>query len=335
MTQPALSVCICTHDRPEDVARCLAGLAAQTLAREQFEVLVIDSASPPAAARALRHVVAAFPGARLLREDTAGLSRARNAGAAAAAASWIAYLDDDAVPAPDWGAAAVAVLAESPSAGLLSGRVLPAWEAPLPRWWPARLRGVLSIVETEGQGPYGGPALPAGLEPCGANLLVALAALRAAGGFETAIGRQGRILLSDEETYLAARLRAAGWTLHYDGRLVVHHRILAARLTPAWLLERLYWQGVSSARTRRLLGRPVWREVPRRMAVALACAPAALLPPGRPWLLGARWRFAYALGFLREMFGGQGGVRHQRVRSAGPASRRGPTATVNARSAAG
>lgn len=308
MPAPVLTVCICTHDRPDDVARCLEGLRAQTVPASVLDLLVIDSASAPAAAGALRQGAAAFAGVRLLRLDRPGLSRARNAGAAAARTQWIAYLDDDAVPAPDWAERALAALAGPSPPALLGGRVLPTWEAPLPGWWPARLRGVLSIVETEGAGEYRGPGLPPGLEPCGANLLVHVPTLHAAGGFCPAIGRRGATLLSDEEVHLAWRLQAAGHVARYDSRLVVHHRIPAARLTPSWLLARLHWQGVSAVRTRRLLGRggAVWRELPRRLAVAALCAPAGLLPRSSTRLLGCRWRLAYAAGFIHGALGRPG-----------------------------
>ena len=309
MPGPELSVCICTHNRPEDVRLCLDGLRAQTLPADRWEILVIDSASAPGRAAALARLVAGYGAARLIRLDVAGLSLARNAGAAAARAPWIAYLDDDAVPTPDWAAQALAALAgPGPPPALLGGRVLPTWEAPLPAWWPARLRGVLSIVEAAGAGAYRSADLPPGLEPCGANLFVHVATLRAAGGFCPAIGRRGAILLSDEEVHLASRLQAAGHGIRYDSRLVVHHRIAAARLTPGWLLSRLHWQGVSAVLTRRLLGQggAVWREMPRRLAVAAVCAPVALLPRSSTRLLAWRWRLAYALGFIRGALGGGG-----------------------------
>jgi glycosyltransferase involved in cell wall biosynthesis len=302
MGAAAVTVCICSHNRPQELRGCLDALRGQTVPPERFEVLVIDSASAADAAGALRQLVAGFARARLLRLEQPGLSLARNLGAAAAGAPYIAYLDDDAVPAPDWVEQVLTALAASvrPPA-LLGGRVLPRWEAPLPPWWPASLRGVLSIVETEGQGEYRGPDLPPRLEPCGANLVVHVATLRAAGGFCVAIGRRGTALLSDEEVQLAWRLQAAGHSARFDSRIVVHHRIPAARLTPGWLLARLYWQGISAVRTRRLLGRPalVWRELPRRLAVAALFAPAALLPRASPRLLTCRWRLAYARGFLR------------------------------------
>ena len=108
---------------------------------------------------------------------------------------------------------------------------------------------------------------------------------------------------------LAWKLQQGGRSARHDGRIVVHHRIQAGRLTPYWLLQRLYWQGMSTVATRRLLGRPgeVWREFPRRLAVRLLCAPAAaLVPAGSTRLLALRWRHAYARGFTRMALGRHG-----------------------------
>jgi len=131
-----------------------------------------------------------------------------------------------------------------------------------------------------------------------------ISALLAAGGFGTTIGRHGDVLLSDEEVQLAWRLQDAGHPARYDSRIVVYHCIQPLRLTPAWLLSRLYWQGVSTVMTRRLLGRPgaVWWELPRRLLVVLACAPASLCRRDSPSWIGWRWRFAYARGFVRAAF---------------------------------
>jgi hypothetical protein len=174
------------------------------------------------------------------------------------------------------------------------------------------LRGTLSIIEHEGRGEYRSPGVPRGLEPYGANMVVHVPTLLALGGFARDSGRDGGALLSDEEVQLAWRLQAAGYSARYDSRIVVEHQIQAKRLTPAWLMSRLYWQGVSTVRTRRQLGRrgAVWREVPRRVAVALLFAPAGLLPRGSTRLLACRWRLAYAAGFLRAAL--WGGVRSSR-----------------------
>jgi glycosyltransferase involved in cell wall biosynthesis len=78
-----LTVCICTHDRPRYVRDCLEGLGRQTVARDRFTVLLVDSASPSNAAGELV-ALAARHDARLIRLDRPGVSLARNAGAWAA-----------------------------------------------------------------------------------------------------------------------------------------------------------------------------------------------------------------------------------------------------------
>jgi glucosyl-dolichyl phosphate glucuronosyltransferase len=300
-----LTVCICTHDRPRYVRDCLDGLRRQTVSPDRFTVLIVDSGSPPAAAAELE-ALAAASGARLIRLDQPGVSLARNAGAWAARTQFIAYIDDDAIPATDWVSAILTSIAQPgrPPA-LIGGRILPKWEAPLPSWWPPTLRGVLSIIEHEGCGEYRTKAVPKGLEPYAANIVVHVLSLLAAGGFGGAIGRYGESLLSDEEVQLAWMLQDAGYSVRYDSRITVHHQIQARRLEPEWLLKRLYWQGASTVLTRRLLqeGEAVWRELPRRLLVALLLAPACLLPYRSTLLLAARWRVAYAFGFIKAAFG--------------------------------
>jgi glucosyl-dolichyl phosphate glucuronosyltransferase len=301
-----ITVCICTHDRPDYLTDCLEGLRRQTVGMKQFDIIVVDSASTGDVPAQLTRMISQIDNAQLLRVEQGGISNARNSGAAAAEGAYIAYLDDDAIPAPDWIERIAAALGErTPAPAMIGGRILPRWEIPLPAWWPMQLRGALSIIEREGQGEYRSAALPPGLEPYGANMVVNVLSLLALGGFGTSSGRIGKALLSDEEVQLAWRLQAAGHSVRYDSRITVEHQIQAARLTPAWLLSRQYWQGVSTVLTRRVLGMPgaVWRELPRRIAVAMLLAPLSLLPAGSTRLLPCRWRLAYAVGFLRAAFG--------------------------------
>jgi glycosyltransferase involved in cell wall biosynthesis len=301
-----VTVCICTHDRPGYVRDCLEGLRQQTIAPDQFDILVIDSASTGGASTELARLVSGLRNARLLRVEEAGVSVARNVAAREADGDCLAYIDDDAIPAPDWIERILeACGATRPPPALIGGRILPHWEAPLPSWWPPCLRGSLSIIELEARGEYRTAALPPGLEPYGANMVVQRLPLLAIGGFGRHSGRFGTALLSDEEVQLAWRLQDAGHSTRYDSRIVVRHQIQAVRLNPDWLLSRLYWQGVSTVWTRRLLGRPgeVWQELPRRLAVAALFAPSAVLPRRSTRLVACRWRLAYALGFIRAALG--------------------------------
>ncbi len=95
--EPRVSVVVATRDRPERLAALLAALEAQTLAPEEFEIVVVDDASDPPAR---------VPGdgrLRLLRNDAPrGPGGARNAGWRAARGALIAFTDDDCRPRPRW-----------------------------------------------------------------------------------------------------------------------------------------------------------------------------------------------------------------------------------------
>jgi glycosyltransferase involved in cell wall biosynthesis len=96
-----VTVCVCTHNRPGYVRDCLDGLSRQSTGTDAFDLIVVDSGSTDDAPASLRAIVAKHPGARLIRLDQPGVSLARNAGARAARTPYVAYIDDDAIPAAD------------------------------------------------------------------------------------------------------------------------------------------------------------------------------------------------------------------------------------------
>ena len=303
-TPPRISVILCSHDRLHYVRSCMKSLASQTVGQDGFEIILVDSGSPAAIHTQLKRLIEQVANARLLRLERSGVSLARNAGARAATGDYVAYIDDDAMAAPDWIERIQHVLVEQGCGpAVLGGRVLPVWERPLPSWWPPSLRGVLSIIEHEGAGEYRTDALPASVEPYGVNMILRRDVMLRHGGFAEALGRLGLVLQSDEDVQLAWRLQDAGFSAVYDSRIVVHHSIQARRLNVEWLLSRLYWQGASTVQTRRLLGQQalVHREFFRRLLIeAIALPIVAVIPKHSTRLLALRWRHAYACGFTRE-----------------------------------
>ncbi|MEW6158990.1 MAG: glycosyltransferase [Verrucomicrobiota bacterium] len=98
---PEISVILPTYNRPEILARCLEGFAKQTLAREQFEIVIVDDGSNPP----VQSTVDRFAGALLITyhfQANGGLAAARNACIERARAPLLALHDDDDVPAPDY-----------------------------------------------------------------------------------------------------------------------------------------------------------------------------------------------------------------------------------------
>ena len=93
---PSVSIVVPTHHRNSDLECCLEAVSRLNPAAD--EIVVVDSApkGPGAQDVALRW------GARYVREDRPGASRARNRGAREARCDIVAFTDDDAAPDPDW-----------------------------------------------------------------------------------------------------------------------------------------------------------------------------------------------------------------------------------------
>lgn len=100
MTAPLFSVIVPTFDRPLQLRACLEGLSRQTLPASAFEVLVVDDAGTADEAG----VIGDWPELEvtLLREDRGGPGAARNLGATRARGRFLAFIDDDCVPDPEW-----------------------------------------------------------------------------------------------------------------------------------------------------------------------------------------------------------------------------------------
>lgn len=113
-----LTAAICTRDRPDELRRALASLAAQ--AEPPDEVLVVENAPRDGRVRAL--IEQDFPSVRWMAEPVPGLDFARNRALAAATGDAVAFLDDDAVADPGWAAALRAPFAD-PKVGAVTGRV--------------------------------------------------------------------------------------------------------------------------------------------------------------------------------------------------------------------
>src|ERR1700751_4328114 len=103
-----LSAIIPTHDRPDQLRRCLETLCAQEVDPDQLELVVVDDGSIADVGRIVSELGDLAPiSLRCERQDLSGLNAARNRGAAAAHGSVLAFLDDDTLVCPGWAQALV------------------------------------------------------------------------------------------------------------------------------------------------------------------------------------------------------------------------------------
>ena len=283
----ALSVCICAHNRSDNLARCLEALKGQC---RDIQLIIVDSASGDIHEAEIRNL-ASLHRANLIRLNQPGLSAARNAALSATTTSWIAYLDDDTIPSEQWVDAAIRVISEVPSdCSIIGGRIVPLFppdgtSSIGPRWLQ-----LLSVVDMNGEGDQTDrPHI------VGANVLFRVQTIRQAGGFPLSLGRSGTSLLSGEEKFIVEHLRSNGQRIWYSETLSVQHHIAPQRLLRSWVIRRSYWEGASDRRIDALLGRRP--SIGRFLKILFAVPILALLYPiggHREFFI----RFWYNVGWL-------------------------------------
>jgi glycosyltransferase involved in cell wall biosynthesis/GT2 family glycosyltransferase len=244
---PSISVLICayTTDRLEVLAQAIESVRSQRTPAHEI-VLAIDH-SPELLAECEHR----WPDLRLVENrEEQGLSGARNSGVAACSGEVVAFLDDDAVAAPDW----LTRLAEAyrdPSVLGAGGAVHPAWVEGKPRWFPPEFDWVVGCTHS------GMPAQVATVRNLvGANMSLRRHALIEVGGFRHELGRVGTIPAGCEETDLCIRIgqRWPEAKIVYDPAASVDHFVPASRGTRSYFTSRCRGEGRSKAVLSGLVG---------------------------------------------------------------------------------
>ena len=98
---PSFSIVIPTYNRPQRLEACLKSVTRLNYDRDRFEVIVVDDGSKKPA-EAVVDPFRKMLNLKLLSQSNAGPAAARNTGVQHAAGEFIAFTDDDCMPARDW-----------------------------------------------------------------------------------------------------------------------------------------------------------------------------------------------------------------------------------------
>jgi glycosyltransferase involved in cell wall biosynthesis/GT2 family glycosyltransferase len=237
---PTISVVICafTRDRLEVLSESVDSLRAQTLPAHEI-VLVIDHAP-----ELLEEVRGLWPDLKIVENrERRGLSGARNTGVAEATGEIVAFLDDDAIAAPDWLARLADAYADPGVVGA-GGTVRPRWVEGKPGWFPPEFDWVVGCTHS---------GMPQQLEPVrnlvGANMSFRRQPLLDVGGFSHDLGRVGSLPVGCEETDLSIRVHQR-WPeaeILYDPEAKVEHVVPPTRGRIRYFIDRCRAEGRSKA----------------------------------------------------------------------------------------
>jgi glucosyl-dolichyl phosphate glucuronosyltransferase len=276
MTAPIsnISVVICAHteERWEQLVCAVESLERQSVAPR--EILIVVDHNLALAQRAYRRL----PSVRVIEnEQQRGISGARNSGIAAARGAIIAFLDDDAIAAPDWIERLLEGYAD-PSVMGVGGAIEPHWQCGRPRWFPPEFDWVVGCTY------LGMPDRAAPVRNLiGCNMSFRSEVFGQIGGFRDQIGRVGARPAGCDETELCIRLgqRLPSAQLLYSPCVCVQHHVPAARARWGYFCSRCLLEGRSKAQVAQLVGASAGsatertytlRTLPRGVARGLADA---------------------------------------------------------------
>lgn len=246
-TQLNISVVMCayTEIRWDDMAAAIESLKAQMYPPYEI-ILVID------------HNSALFQRAQTQLADVRvvenqrqkGLSGARNSGVAIAQGDIIAFMDEDALAAPDWLAQLEQIYADPQVMGV-GGAIRPSWEGEQPKWFPEEFEWVVGCTYR------GMPDTQAPVRNLiGCNMSFRKSICDHNGDFRDGIGRVGTLPMGCEETEycIRANQRWPQKTLIYNPEARVLHKVPGSRATWRYFCSRCYAEGISKALISQFVG---------------------------------------------------------------------------------
>jgi glycosyltransferase involved in cell wall biosynthesis len=210
---PEITAVVSTYRRPQFLAGLVAAFDAQTLARDRFEVVLVDNGSGDETWERLSALVreAGFRVRAVRLPENRGPGGGRNAGFAVSRAPLVAITDDDCLPTPAW--LDEIVSAFEAGADVVQGTVVPDDDGAVARrWWD-------HTVNITGPSPWFETS----------NVAYRRSYLDQVGGFDEAdplTAQHGGGRAFGEDAVLGARVLAAGAVRAWAGDAVVRHRIV-------------------------------------------------------------------------------------------------------------
>jgi len=238
-------ICAYTERRWNELRAAVASVQQQRYAPQEI-IVVVDNNSA-----LFERVCAEFPQVTAIENRyRRGLSGARNSGIAVARGEVIAFLDEDAIAAPDWLEHLLAPY-DQPNVVGVGGAIEPLWLEGRPRWFPDEFNWVVGCT-------YRGlaPVLHPVRNLIGCNMSFRRTVFEAVGGFRDGMGRIGTKPLGCEETEFCIRLQQQEpqWVLLYEPRAGVAHAVPPTRARWRYFIERCFGEGVSKAQVTRSVG---------------------------------------------------------------------------------
>lgn len=240
------SVAICTRNRAALLERTAIAVLEQNYPKDRYELLVVDNGSTDDTAHVAAGLAAGAPvPVRLISEPQLGVSRARNRAAQEAQFEFLAYLDDDTIPARSWLKAFDAAIEEH-GALVVGGRVEDVYEGfEPPSWLVCRYLRANFRLEHYGSPPVFQVRYPSYI---GEGNCAYSRALFERFQFPVTLGHIGKTRGAGGGALLDLVLERQGVPIYFTDHAVVDHMIDSDRVTRRHVMAASYLHGLETAR---------------------------------------------------------------------------------------
>ena len=261
-SQPtAITVAIPTYNGEQRLPEVLDKLRQQINTEQfQWEILVVNNNSTDNTLQVARDYQANWSANYPLNyctETQQGVGFARQRAIAESKSTWVAFLDDDNIPAENWVAAIYEFGQQHPKAGAYASQIHPSYEINPPENFH-QIAPFLAITERGNQPLLYMPQKK--LLPPGAGLVVRRQTwLETIPDRLTLVGRVDGKMLAGEDIEMLSYLQKANWEIWYNPAMEIVHKIPAKRLQRDYLIP--FFRGIGLSRhVTRMSGVPRWQQ---------------------------------------------------------------------------
>ncbi|HEY9622234.1 MAG TPA: hormogonium polysaccharide biosynthesis glycosyltransferase HpsE [Crinalium sp.] len=249
------TVAVPTYNGADRIPAVLDRLRSQINTESlSFEVIVVDNNSADNTAAIVKAYQETWPSESPLRycfESKQGLAYARQRAVEDANGTFIGFLDDDTLPAPDWVAASFAFGQAHPTAGAFGGQVHGDFEVEP----PPNFERIESFFAIKKRGSKPNRYEPEKLSlPAGAGLVV-----RRDAWLESVPAQLVRTGRGGNDFEISLHLHRMGWEIWYCPTMHIYHQIPRERLERAALLKLIRTAGLCICQLR-MVGAKPWQK---------------------------------------------------------------------------
>jgi glycosyltransferase involved in cell wall biosynthesis len=238
-----ITVAICTYNRERYLNQLFDSISAQTLNRNNFEVVLVNNNSPGNTKELFSEFCLKNSDIQTVysEETKQGLSHARNNAIELARSPLITFLDDDAFIDELYLENCVRAFSENEKIQAVGGKILLHYESIIPSWENKYLNSLLGYFNL-GDSPF---IFSKKSYPRGSNMTFKVDVFGKVGSFNTSLGRTDKSMIGGEEKELFDRIYKANLEVLYDPEIVVFHCVPIERTTSSFIRRQAIGAGMS------------------------------------------------------------------------------------------